>query len=162
MSSCVFPRPGIGSAPTMLRLTVIAVTGLATLTLAACSPQQPDVTEGDQVPTDEGDELPAEDDSDNQQAANGPVDGTFVAVDIDWGEAPDSLPVGEVTLELVNDGNIVHDLVVGELGDEVIVDRTNGGQTATGAVQLDPGEYTFYCSVPGHRAAGMEAAVTVE
>lgn len=50
--------------------------------------------------------------SESEQAAGGQVDGTFVAVDIDWAEAPESLQAGEVTLELVNDGNIVHDLIV--------------------------------------------------
>jgi plastocyanin len=27
---------------------------------------------------------------------------------------------------------------------------------------LDKGEYSFYCSVPGHRTAGMEGALVVE
>ena len=30
----------------------------------------------------------------------------------------------------------------------------------TGKVELKPGNYTIYCTIPGHRALGMEATVT--
>ncbi len=37
-----------------------------------------------------------------------------------------------------------------------------GGKTATGGFSIaDPGKYTFYCSLPGHRAAGMTGTITV-
>jgi plastocyanin len=135
----------------MTRASIVALTALATLTVAACAPQDP-ATTGDDTTGDQAEDGAAE---------PGGIDGTFVAVDIDWEQAPDSLPAGEVTLELVNDGSIVHDLAVDEL-DEVVVGRVQGGQRATGTITLDADEYTFYCSVPGHREAGMEAAVRVE
>ena len=37
-----------------------------------------------------------------------------------------------------------------------------GGGTSTLKADLKPGEYTFYCSVPGHREGGMEGKLTVK
>lgn len=35
------------------------------------------------------------------------------------------------------------------------------GRTATVSVRLEPGRYTFYCPVPGHRAGGMKGTLVV-
>ena len=37
----------------------------------------------------------------------------------------------------------------------------NGDEVDTGKIEFEPGTYVMYCDVPGHRAAGMEATVTV-
>lgn len=53
-----------------------------------------------------------------------------------------------------------HDFTIDELDAHVAV---GPGDTATGGVKADePGRYEFYCSVPGHRSAGMEGVLFVE
>ena len=84
----------------------------------------------------------------------------FVAVDIDYAEAPEVVPSGEVEVMLVNEGTIIHNVVIEEL-DELVAEA-EGGQTALGTVTLDAGSYTYYCSIAGHRAAGMEGTLTAE
>jgi len=34
-----------------------------------------------------------------------------------------------------------------------LIVHANPGETATGTVRLEPGTYTYYCSIPGHKAA---------
>ena len=69
---------------------------------------------------------------------------------------------GEVTLELTNESSLPHDVKVeGPDGDLGGTDTVTGGTTSA-TVELEPGEYTFYCSVPGHRDGGMEGTLTVE
>ena len=61
----------------------------------------------------------------------------------------------EVTYE--NEGSVAHTLLVdGQSGFKLAV-----GDTDTGTIELDAGEYTLYCDVAGHQAAGMEATLTV-
>jgi plastocyanin len=67
---------------------------------------------------------------------------------------------GEISITLVNTGAVEHDLLVEEAGDARVV-HVDPGQTAVGTITLDAGTYTYYCDIPGHRAAGMEGTLTV-
>ena len=73
-----------------------------------------------------------------------------------------SLSPGKYTFDLTNAGHIGHDLVVDGpgLSDEKtpVID---GGKTAKLTVELKSGTYDFYCSVPGHKQAGMDVKVKV-
>jgi plastocyanin len=89
--------------------------------------------------------------------ANEPL---FVAVDIEFEQAPETLPPGDIDVVLENRGSIEHNVVIEELGDEKILEAA-GGQSDDGTVTLEPGEYTYYCDVAGHRAT-MEGTLTVE
>jgi plastocyanin len=72
-----------------------------------------------------------------------------------------SAKAGTVTLKMSNPSSFMHGVSVE--GNGVDKDGTvvgNGG-TSTVTVKLKPGKYTFYCPVPGHRAAGMQGTLTV-
>ena len=67
----------------------------------------------------------------------------------------------EITVELTSEPGVDHDFVIEELSDELVV-HADAGETATGTFTIDdPGTYTVYCAVPGHREAGMEATLEV-
>jgi uncharacterized cupredoxin-like copper-binding protein len=132
----------------------------AALLLAACTRQEPEISVEEQIPAAaRQDESPAEGEGNGGEAPAGETV-TFVAVDIDYSEAPATVPAGSVTFELVNEGNLPHDVTIEELADLVVV-HADGGETTTGDVDLDSGSYTYYCSIPGHRQAGMEGTFDV-
>jgi plastocyanin len=67
-------------------------------------------------------------------------------------------PAGEITLVMENPASLEHNIAIeGEGEGEVVGEGGTSRVTAT----LEPGEYTFYCSVPGHQAGGMEGTLTV-
>ncbi|HEY1833276.1 MAG TPA: plastocyanin/azurin family copper-binding protein [Solirubrobacteraceae bacterium] len=68
---------------------------------------------------------------------------------------------GKVTIEMTNMSPVEHNVTVAE-GTKVLgatPSFVGGSKTLT--LTLKPGKYTFYCSVPGHRQAGMEGTLTV-
>ena len=66
-----------------------------------------------------------------------------------------------MTIELANSSPIEHDVALARgqkaLGQTPVF--TGGKKKLT--LKLAPGTYTFYCTVPGHRQAGMEGVLTV-
>lgn len=129
------------------RQTLALIVVLFTITAAACA-------EGSPAP----DGTAGEDGAASEDAAA--AQAKFVAVDLAFEEAPESLAAGSQTFELVNNGEAPHNVTIEELGDSPVVEA-DPGATATGEVELEPGSYTYYCSVPGHREAGMEGSLDV-
>jgi plastocyanin len=74
-----------------------------------------------------------------------------------------SAKAGNVTISFDNRQAQPHDVVVeSSSGDELAQTDLISSQTATTTADLQPGTYTFFCSVPGHRDAGMEGTLTVK
>ena len=59
----------------------------------------------------------------------------------------------DVTISLTNNGALPHDIAIEDT--DYLSDLAGPGETVHLVVNLPAGEYTFYCSVAGHRAAGM-------
>lgn len=71
---------------------------------------------------------------------------------------------GTVTIDFTNASPLAHNFTVqqGTSGPVVGATPTFMGGTKTLTLKLKAGTYTFYCSVPGHRAAGMQGTLTVQ
>jgi plastocyanin len=75
----------------------------------------------------------------------------------------DHLKAGNYTITVVNNGSSTHDLAVEEDGTtKATSDHVAPGEKTTFTVDLDAGEYVFYCSIGNHRAMGMEKTVQVQ
>jgi uncharacterized cupredoxin-like copper-binding protein len=69
---------------------------------------------------------------------------------------------GAVQITLTNPSPVEHNVTL-QTPQGVKAGKTVGkGGTSTVAAQLKPGSYTYYCSVPGHRQAGMQGTLTVK
>ena len=78
---------------------------------------------------------------------------------------PESLEarVGEVAIDYTNPSEVPHNVAIEGDGEELAQSETvTGGDSAAATVALEAGEYVYYCSIPGHREAGMEGTLTVE
>jgi uncharacterized cupredoxin-like copper-binding protein len=71
-------------------------------------------------------------------------------------------PAGALTLNSKNDTPIDHNIAIEGNGLDEKGPVIKNGAVSTVEADLQPGEYVFYCSVPGHREGGMEGKLTVK
>lgn len=69
---------------------------------------------------------------------------------------------GKVTIDFKNPSPIPHNVVIEENGKELAGFEPIAEGEESETAELKPGTYTFFCSVPGHREAGMEGTLTVK
>lgn len=93
-------------------------------------------------------------------AAGSTAEGEVTLAATEFAFEPVSVEVtGAVRLVLDNQGLIFHNLEIE--GVEGFILEADPAQQASGTIQLDPGRYTIFCGVPGHREAGMEAELVI-
>ena len=70
---------------------------------------------------------------------------------------------GKVSIDFTNKSPLGHNMTIeSSSGETVGATPTFQGGSKTLSVELKPGTYKFFCSVPGHRMAGMEGTLTVK
>lgn len=91
-------------------------------------------------------------------ALTSPEDGSLVFDPDGLSAAP-----GTLTLAYANPSPVPHNIAVEDEGGELLAesDTVTAGEVSIEA-DVVPGEYIFFCSVPGHRESGMEGTLTVE
>lgn len=74
-----------------------------------------------------------------------------------------SAKAGNVTVDFNNPQALTHDVKIEDAqGEEVGGTELIASGEDSATVDLKPGKYHFFCSVPGHREAGMEGVLTVK
>jgi plastocyanin len=75
-----------------------------------------------------------------------------------------SASAGTVTINFTNTSPIEHDVTVESASGQKVgaTPVFSGGSKTLTLSNLKPGTYKFYCSVPGHRQAGMEGTLVVK
>jgi len=98
--------------------------------------------------------------SENEENENS-VTVILSAIDIAFSEKEITIPANtNIQLTLVNEGVLQHDFVIDDPA--ISTGALNSGESATVTLNLPPGTYQFYCSLPGHKEAGMVGALIVE
>lgn len=71
-----------------------------------------------------------------------------------------TVTAGEDVAIVLTSDDLLHDFAIDGIDVHVAADR---GETAEGGLRVDePGEYAYYCTIAGHREAGMEGTLVVE
>jgi iron uptake system component EfeO len=97
--------------------------------------------------------------------SDAPADGPTVAVsaiEYDFEPSTITVPAGDVTFEVTNDGSEEHEFEIFE--GETVVDEVEGlvpGLSRSLTVALEAGDYTFVCKLADHEEQGMTGTLTV-
>lgn len=82
------------------------------------------------------------------------------ATSFDFDPEEITVTTGEDIAIVLSSDDLLHDFTIDEIDVHVAADR---GETAEGGLRAEEaGEYTYYCTVAGHREAGMEGTLVVE
>ena len=88
---------------------------------------------------------------------------TVTELDFEITPAQLSAEAGTVALQVTNEGPTPHNVTIRDADGEILMATRNlrRGESEEISGALQPGEYTTYCSLPGHESLGMAGTLTV-
>jgi plastocyanin len=69
---------------------------------------------------------------------------------------------GKIKIVMGNPSQLSHSIAIAGNGVNAAGQVVGPHGTSTVSATLKPGRYTFFCTVPGHRQAGMQGTLTVK
>lgn len=129
-------------------LTLALAVGAMALMLAACGSSSSSDTTSSAAPA-------------GSTAASGGKTVAVTLADFSISMPKMAMAPGTYTFDVTDNGPSAHNLTINGPGVSNQATSTFASGTQTLTVTLKDGTYDFYCSVPGHKAAGMDVKVTV-
>lgn len=138
---------------------VLTVGLMGTSGAASLRPPAHGGTHGDTMDMDEGHHHDSGDHGENAPTVDGARKIVVKAKSFKFRPSTITMAPGEDVTLVLRSTDIVHDLVVKDEGHIV---SAKGKKSASGGLEIDePGTYAFWCSVSGHRKAGMRGMIVV-
>jgi len=153
----------------MKKIAALLALALAALALVACgggsSSTSESTAEGNSGGAKESEEK--SEGGETEEKAGGSGSGISIEANpegnLEFVQKSATAKAGNDTLEFTNESPVPHDVKIeNSSGEEVGGTEITSEGSESASVELKPGTYTFYCSVPGHREAGMEGTLTVK
>jgi plastocyanin len=149
-----------------MRRTVAVLLAIGLLAAAGCGDDD-DSDSGSNAPapaetTEAAPPSTAEEPAPEEDSGGGGATTAVSLKDFEIDPAEATVQPGAVTFEISNDGQAPHALEIEGNGVEEVSDTLDSnGDTTTLEVDLEAGEYRWYCPVGNHAAMGMEGTLTV-
>lgn len=118
-----------------------------------------------EAPAEEGEEAGGEPKAEGGGAAQGPGATLKLSADpaqIAFDTTTLSGKPGKVTIDFDNPSAIEHNVAIEKDGKQLAISETIVEGKTSATADLEPGAYTFLCTVPGHAEAGMEGTLTIK
>jgi len=152
----------------MKKVVALLALALAALALVACGSSSSSTSESTSE-ANSGETKESEEKPEGGEEGKSGGSGSSVSIEanpegnLEFVEKSATAKAGNDTLEFTNESPVPHDVKIeNSNGEEVGGTEITSEGTESASVELKPGTYTFYCSVPGHREAGMEGTLTVK